>query len=99
MRPIVDEVREMLTNHEEIDTNQTMIVNFNSYADSHLEFFIYTFTKTKEWVKFHHIKQEILLSAMEIVEKHGAEFAFPTRTLHLFQEQHEVFPPEDSAHE
>ncbi len=87
MRPIVDEVRDMLMNHEEIDTAQTMIVNFNSYEASHLEFFVYTFTKTREWVKFHHVKQEILLSIMEIIEKHGAEVAFPTRTLHLFREQ------------
>lgn len=87
MRAIVDEVRTFLEDNEEIDNDQTMIVNFNSYEDSHLEFFIYTFTKTVDWVTFHHVKQEILLSVMEIIEKHGAEVAFPTRTLHMFREQ------------
>ncbi len=99
MRPIVDDVRDMLKKHEEIDQNQTMIVNFNSYEASHLEFFVYTFTVTREWVRFHEVKEEILLRIMEIIDKHGAEIAFPTRTLHMFQEQHEVFPPEDTAHE
>jgi MscS family membrane protein len=88
MKTITDEVRDLLENHDEIDTTQTLMVNFNSYQDSYLEFFIYTFTRTREWVKFHQIKQEILLQVMEIIEKHGAEVAFPTRTLHLFREQH-----------
>lgn len=98
MKPITDQVRELLQNHEEIDTTQTLMVNFNSYEDSYLEFFIYTFTRTKEWVKFHQIKQEILLRIMEIIEEHGAEIAFPTRTLHLFREHHEehAAPKEDS---
>jgi MscS family membrane protein len=34
-------------------------------------------------VKFHEIKHEILLKIAEIIEEHGAEIAFPTRTLHL----------------
>lgn len=92
MKPITDQVRELLENHEEIDTEQTLMVNFNSYQDSYLEFFIYTFTKTKEWVKFHQIKQEILLRIMEIVDENGAEVAFPTRTLHLFREQQAEHP-------
>jgi MscS family membrane protein len=87
MRAIVNAVRSQLEEHDEIDKNQTMIVNFNTYEDSHLEFFIYTFTKTVDWVKFHQIKQEILLGIMEIIEQHGAEVAFPTRTLHMRREQ------------
>lgn len=100
MKPITDQVRELLENHDEIDTNQTLMVNFNSYRDSYLEFFIYTFTRTREWVKFHQIKQEILLRIMEIIDEHGAEIAFPTRTLHLFREQHAQHPaPEDETEE
>ncbi|MCH6581032.1 MAG: mechanosensitive ion channel family protein [Nitrospinae bacterium] len=34
MRTIVDKVKNMLKNHPEIDTGQTMIVNFNSFAPS-----------------------------------------------------------------
>jgi len=29
------------------------------------------------------IKQEILLAILDIIEKHGAEVAFPTRTVHI----------------
>ncbi len=92
MGPIVADVKAMLHNHEAIDTNQTLIVNFNGYGASSLDFFIYTFTKTTNWIQFHEIKQDILLKIVEIVHKHGADFAFPTTTLDGL----EVLRPEPS---
>ena len=83
MAPIVADVKAMLRGHPEIDTNQTLIVAFNEFADSSLNFMIYTFTKTKEWVRYHEIKQDVLLKVAEIIGRHGAEIAFPTQTLHL----------------
>jgi MscS family membrane protein len=83
---IVADVKAMLQSHPEIDTEKTLIVNFNQFAASSLNFFIYTFTKTKEWVRYHEIKQDVLLKVAEIIAKHGAEIAFPTRTLHIEQQ-------------
>lgn len=83
MAAIVADVKAMLQNHPEIDTNQTLIVNFNSFAPSSLDFFIYTFTKTVEWIRYHEIKQDVLLKVLEIVESHGASCAFPTSTVHI----------------
>lgn len=80
---IVEDIREMLRAHDEIDTNQTLIVNFNQYAASSLDIMVYTFTRTTQWVRYHEIKQDVLLKIGEIIERHGAEIAFPTRTLHL----------------
>lgn len=83
MEAICRDVKAMLTGHEAIDTTHTLMVNFDSYGESHLEFFIYCFTKTTDWVTFHEVKQDVLLKVMAIVEGHGAEFAFPTRTVHM----------------
>ncbi|MEE8268392.1 MAG: mechanosensitive ion channel family protein [Nitrospinaceae bacterium] len=83
MGTIVDKVKDMLTNHPEIDTRQTMIVNFNTFAPSSLDFFIYTFTKTTDWVYYHEVKQDVMLKIVDIIEKEGAECAFPTSTIHL----------------
>ena len=83
MDGIVRDVKEMLQQHPEIDQDQTLIVNFNSFAPSSLDFFIYTFTKTTNWVRFHEIKQDVLLNVIEIISRHGAEIAFPTSTVHL----------------
>lgn len=83
MDKIVDEVTAMLIAHEEIDADKTMIVNFNAFSDSSVDFFIYSFTKTTEWVKFHQIKQDVMLKIAGIIESNGAEIAFPTSTLHI----------------
>ena len=83
MDAIVKNVKEMLSNHPEIDSTKTMIVNFDSFAPSSLDFFIYTFTKTTNWVRFHEIKQDVLLKVLKIIGDEGAECAFPTSTLHL----------------
>ncbi|MBL6690987.1 MAG: mechanosensitive ion channel family protein [Pseudomonadales bacterium] len=92
VKVIVDDVRSMLAEHPEIDPNRTLIVNFNAFAASSMEFFVYAFTKTTNWVEFHKIKESILLDIVDIVEGHGAEFAFPTQTVHL--ERSEMAEPE-----
>jgi MscS family membrane protein len=81
MKAVVADVKAMLENHEEIDTGQTLIVNFNAMADSSLDFFVYTFTRTTEWVKYHAVKQDVLLRIIDIIHDHNADIAFPTRTL------------------
>jgi len=83
MAPIVADVKAMLESHEDIDLGRTLIVNFVSCGPSSLDFFIYTFTKTTDWVTFHAIKQDVLLQVLGIIESHGAEVAFPTRTVLL----------------
>jgi MscS family membrane protein len=48
-----------------------------------VDFFVYTFTKTTVWTEFHAIKQDVLLKIAEIIDRHGAEIAFPTSTVHV----------------
>lgn len=79
MTHIVNDVKNMLLNHQDIDHDQVTIVNFNNYNDSSIDFFINTYANTKEWIKYHEIKQDVLIQVGNIIEKHGAEIAFPTR--------------------
>ena len=81
MGAIVGDVKTMLLAHSEIDTEQTLIVNLNSYAPSSLDFFIYTFTRTTDWIRFHEIKQDVMLKVIDIMHSHEADFAFPTTTI------------------
>ncbi len=83
MDVIVRDVKRMLREHPEIDQQQTLIVNFNSFSASSVDFFIYTFTKTTQWIPYHEIKQDILLKVSDVIASHGAEIAFPTSTVHL----------------
>ena len=86
MPGILKTVESMLRAHPEIDDGQTLMVNFNSFAPSSLDFFIYTFTHTTNWAKFHAIKQDVLLRIEQIIRESGAEIAFPTSTIHLQQQ-------------
>ena len=80
---IVAEVKQMLQDHSEIDTSKILMVNFNAFGPSSLDFFIYTFTRTTNWVAYHGIKEQVLLKVLEIIDKHGAEIAFPTQKLYV----------------
>ncbi|MBM6551515.1 mechanosensitive ion channel family protein [Marinomonas ostreistagni] len=97
LQEIVADIKEMIGNHDEIDTDQIYMVNFNDFGASSLDFFIYCHTKTVNWAKFHDVKQDILFQAMNIIEQHDAEVAFPTRTLHLFNENQEQAEQNDEA--
>jgi len=83
MDAIVAAVTAMLLKHPDIDAKQTMIVNFNKFNASSVDFIVYTFTKTTDWIDFHKIKQDVLLRVAGIVADHDAEIAYPTSTIHL----------------
>jgi MscS family membrane protein len=83
MEKIIRKVKDMLLSHQEIDTDKTLIVNLVSFAPSSLDFFIYTFTKTTNWIYFHEVKQDILLRVLTIINDEGAQTAYPTSTIHL----------------
>jgi MscS family membrane protein len=80
---IVQDVKKMLLTHPDIDQTQTIIVNFDKFAPSSLDFFIYTFTRTTQWVRYHEVKEDVLLKVIDIIASNDAEIAFPTSTIHL----------------
>ena len=86
MDQIVHKVRSMLQSHRNIDSSETLIVNFNQFSSSSIDFFVYTFTETTDWIDFHQVKQEILLNISDIIISEGAEVAFPTTTIDLSEE-------------
>ncbi len=83
MATITADVRAMLVAHPDIDNDATMIVNFTTFSASSLDFMIYTFTTMTQWARYQAIKQDVLLKVAEIIAAHGAEIAFPTRTVHI----------------
>ena len=104
MAVIIHDVEQMLRSHPEIDTARTLMVNFNAFAPSSLDFFVYTFTKTTSWTYYHKVKQDVLLKILEIIESHGAETAFPTSTVHVPEalnlqqiENEEAVPPKQAV--
>lgn len=84
---IVNQIKSMLLEHPDIDSKQTLIVNFNAFSASSLDIMVYTFTKTVNWIRFHEVKQDVLLKIQEIIADNGAQIAFPTQTLHFSQQR------------
>jgi MscS family membrane protein len=80
---VVSDIRAMLSAHPNIDIAQILVVAFNRFAESSVDITLQAFTQTAVLDEFHKIKQDVLLKVSEIVLKHGADFAFPTRTLHM----------------
>lgn len=84
MAAIVADVKAMVLAHPDLETEERiLIINFVTFNKSSLDFFVYTFTKTINWVEFHEIKQDVLLKILDIIASHEAEIAFPTSTLHV----------------
>ena len=91
IRAIVERVKAMLEMHPDIDASQTLMVNFNQFGPSSLDFFLYCFTKTTVWTDYHRVKEDVLLQAYDLITALGAEVGFPTQTLHL-QVEPEALP-------
>ncbi len=83
VKDIVADVDAMLRAHADIDQAQTLMVNFDKFNASSLDFFIYCFTKTTVWATYHAVKQDVLLRILDIIAERGAEIAFPTSTVHV----------------
>ena len=83
MDVITKDVTAMLKDHPEIDNKQMLMVYFNAFGPSSIDFFVYTFTKTTKWKYYHEIKHDVLIKISDIIARHGAEIAFPTSTLHV----------------
>ncbi len=64
----------------------TLFVHVDSFNSSSIDFMIYCFTKTTVWTEWLKHKEEFALKLIEIVEKAGTGFAFPSRTLYMQQQ-------------
>lgn len=84
LKDIVHDIDVMVRNHPGIDpTTSRLAVNFVQFAASSLDILINCYTRTKDWVEYQAVKQDVLIKAMEIITEHGAEIAFPTSTIHI----------------
>jgi MscS family membrane protein len=82
---IIADIKDMLKAHEGISQKDSLMVNFDTFGDSSLNIFIYTFTKTANWAKYLTIREDINLQIMKIVEDNGSSFAFPSQSIYVEQ--------------
>ncbi|MCM2971084.1 mechanosensitive ion channel domain-containing protein [Larsenimonas suaedae] len=81
--PIVDAIRQMLQDMDDIDHDESITVCFNGISDYSLDIMVYAFTEEIDWQRFHDIKHRVLLGVRDIVYDQGAELALPLSKLHM----------------
>lgn len=89
VKKIVSDIKEMLVSHPDID-QELIHVHFTTFNSSSLDVFCYFFTKTTNWGEFLRVQEDTNLKIMQIVEKNGSSFAYPTQTLYLNNEDNKL---------
>ncbi|MGE3453629.1 MAG: mechanosensitive ion channel family protein [Kofleriaceae bacterium] len=82
MRAVIADLERVLREHPKIWPD-SIVVRFRELASSSLDIEVMAWFETVDWNEFQVIRQDVLLQFMEVVERHGAWFAHPTRTLHI----------------
>ncbi len=82
MREVLAGFERVLREHPKIWPD-VVTVRFREFAASSLDIEVMAWFRTADWGEFQLIRQEVLLQFMEVVEKAGSSFAFPTQTVHL----------------
>jgi len=82
---IVKDIQKYLDDHPH--TNQDGVVGFHEFGDSSLDILVQYFADHSEWKTFVTLKEDINFTIMSIVKKHGSDFAFPTRTVYMTEDQ------------
>lgn len=82
LRSVLSGLSRVLRDHPKIWPD-TVIVRFVALAESSLDIEVMAWFTTTDWNEFLEIREAVLLAFMEVVEREGCSFAFPTRTVHL----------------
>jgi MscS family membrane protein len=82
MRAVLAGLEQALRAHPKLWPD-SVVVRFKELASSSLDIEIMAWFTTSDWGEFQGIRQEMLLSFMQVVEAAGTAFAFPTQTVHV----------------
>ncbi len=95
MKTFVESIRQLVEKHPSIrkDNYQVHFTNISSYSYDIL-FYVYIVAPT--WRDELNIRQDLLMSILELAEKQGLRFAFPTQTL-LMENQKQQLEKDEKA--
>lgn len=66
-----------------IGYKSNLFVAVDNLSDSSIDILVYCFSKTIVWGEFLSVKEDVILKIMNIVEKNGLSFAFPSQSLYI----------------
>ena len=81
LKAIVADIQDYVDNHS--NTNQEGKIRFHDFGPSSLDIMVLFFVDTMDWSTYLDVKEEILYKIIDIVKKHGAEFAYPSTSVYI----------------
>ena len=84
IKSFIEGIKQIIKSHPHTDKNNFHVV-FKDYKDSSLDIMLYCFFEVSDWGVELVSQQDVHLEILELAEKLGIDFAFPTRTLHINQ--------------
>jgi len=79
---IIAEIKKFIDDHEQTINGETR-VRLHEFGASSINIMILYFVNTLEFDVYLDVREEINYKIIDIVQKHGSSFAFPTTTVHL----------------
>ncbi len=77
----------LVSKEDALGVKRTLLVYLDAFSDSSIDILIYAFTKSTVWQEWLEAKEDVLYKIMEIVERNGLRFAFPTVTIDYPEEE------------
>ncbi len=84
-------IRQLISNHPKTRKDY-FHVYLNDLGSSAYEILLYLFWEAPDWPSELHERHHLLIDVIRLAKQLHVNFAFPTQTLHLFQETKEVVP-------
>jgi len=82
LRAVLEGVEAAIRGHP-LAWQEEVRVRFVALGHHALEVEVMAWLQTSDWLRFQAARQELLLRFLEVVERSGTAFAFPTQTVHL----------------
>ena len=82
LRHVLAELRKVLVAHPKV-SNDPARVRFSNFGDSSLDVEVLAYVLTTDFSEFVAVREDLYLRFMDVIDKSGTGFAFPSQTLYM----------------
>jgi len=83
LKTIRNEIEDYIKKNEDYKPELGYAARIDKFADSSIDMYIRCFTKTDDWEEWLAVKERLVISIKQIVEKNKASFAFPSQSIYV----------------
>ena len=83
LKTIRNEIETYIKKSEDYNIKIGYAVRVDKFSDSSIDMYIRCFTNTDDWDEWLAVKERLVITIKQIVEKHKASFAFPSQSIYI----------------